>query len=49
MCLLIKLCSEFLPHCWSRDDANKQDSTPAESMACRKDKNMLEEKCVQLC
>ncbi len=35
-----------LRHCWSCDDANEQDPTPAESVACRKDENVLEEERV---
>lgn len=44
--LLTTLC--FLPHCWSCDDTNEQDSTPAERVARGEDKDVLEEECVQL-
>lgn len=37
-----------IPYCWSCDDTDEQDSTPAKSMACRKDENVLKEECVQL-
>lgn len=47
--ILIKPSFVSLPHCWSCDDTNKQDSTPTKRMACRKNENMLEEECVQLC
>lgn len=46
--LLVNSLWCLLPHCWSCDDTNEQDSTPAESMACRKDENVLEEECIQL-
>lgn len=38
-----------LPHCRSRDDTDEEDSTPAQRVACRKNENVLEEECVQLC
>lgn len=38
-----------VPHCWSCDDANEKDSTPAKSVTCRKNEDVFEEKRVQLC
>ena len=38
----------FLPHGGSRDDANKEDSTTSECVACWEDKDVLQEERVQL-